>query len=76
MKKRATRKQVRAWMARWSLVNHKEREELRMSPLEMKFRHLTALMASVKAFGWDSALSEGEAEVRERWIRLRSATRG
>jgi hypothetical protein len=58
------------------MVNDFEREELQKVPLRVKFRQLAALMASVDRFGWREALGEGEAEVRERWQRLRRAYRG
>ena len=41
--------------------------------MELKFRQLAALMASAKQLGWNEALAEGEAEVRDRWMRLRKA---
>ena len=76
MTKRMTRGQAKAYQARWTMVNDFEREELQKVPLRVKFRQLAALMASVDRFGWREALGEGEAEVRERWQRLRRAYRG
>lgn len=71
-KRQMTRAEVQAYQKRWQKVNAMEREELRSANLELKFRQLAALMASVDAFGWRRALAEGESEVRERWKRLRS----
>ena len=70
---RMTKEDADAFRARWKLVNHAEREELRATPVEVKFRQLAALMASVEQLGWTQALAEEEAEVRERWNRLRKA---
>jgi hypothetical protein len=71
-KRQMTKAQARAYQKRWQKVNALERAELRSTSLEVKFRQLAALMASVDAFGWRQALAEGEGEVRERWKRLRS----
>jgi hypothetical protein len=72
-KRRMTREEARAYVARWKLVNQAEIEELRATPTVVKLRQLAALMASVDELGLREALSEGEAEVRERWRRLREA---
>lgn len=76
MKRRMTRVEAQAWKARWELVNEAEREELRNTSAELKLRQLAVLMASVKTFGWAEALADEEAEVRERWNRLRKAYGG
>lgn len=68
-----TREQAIAYKRRYELVNAHEREELRRTPVKVKFRQLCALMASVESMGWDEALAEGEQEVRDRWQRLRKA---
>ena len=76
MKPIITKAEGRAYLARWKLVNEAEIEELRSTPPEEKLRQLAALMASVEALGWSEPLQAGEAEVRERWRRLRKAWNG
>lgn len=71
MPPRISAKEAHALRKRWQRVNAQERRELRSTPLVKKLQQLAALMASVRQMGWTSALSEGEAEVRERWVRLR-----
>jgi hypothetical protein len=71
MKPSMTKAEGRAFKLRWRRVNRFEEEELRQSSLDLKLRQLAALMASVKPLGWTEALAEGEAEVRDRWQRLR-----
>jgi len=68
-----TKAEARAFKRRWRLVNEFEKKELRRTSIETRFRQLAALMASAKQLGWDEALSEGEAEVWDRWQRLRKA---
>jgi len=58
------------------MVNAAEQEELRVTPLDLKIRQLAALMASVKSLGWTEALANEEAEVRQRWNRLRTLLNG
>lgn len=58
-------------MERWKSINEAEIEESRRTPVEVKLRQLDSLMRSVDALGWRKGLEEGEAEVRERWNRLR-----
>jgi len=67
------RSEALAFRDRWKAVNDAEREELRNTPVEVKFRQLAALMASAQALGWTEDLAGEEAEVRERWARLRKA---
>lgn len=71
MNKRMTKAEARAWKARWEAVNAAEREELRRTPMELKTRQLTTLMAWAKDFGWTEELAAEADEVRERWNRLR-----
>lgn len=75
MRRRLTRAEVRAFAARWQLVNAAARDELRATPPSVKLRQLAALMASGSQLGWSEALAEGVAEVRARWQRLREAYR-
>jgi len=76
VKKPLTRKDARAFRARWEMVNAAERAELRMTPLDRKLRQLAALMASVQPLGWTEALAAEEDEVRRRWNRLRAVLNG
>lgn len=76
LKKPLTRKEARAFRARWEMVNAAERIELLKTPLDHKLRQLAALMASVQPLGWTDALAAEEAEVRARWNRLRAALNG
>jgi len=75
-KKTLTREEARAFQTRWEKVNAAERAELRTTPLVHKLRQLAVLMASVEPLGWTEALAAEEAEVRERWNRLRAALHG
>jgi len=68
-----SKKEGRAFLRRWRRVNTREIQELRATPMDTKIRQLAALMASVEQLGWTEALREGEAEVRDRWNRLRKA---
>jgi hypothetical protein len=43
--------------------------------MEDKLRQLAALMASRELFSWTDEMRDEEAEVRERWNRLRKAYR-
>ena len=67
------------WMQfreRWRLVAEADREELRNTPLDRKFRQLAILMQSAQGAGW-RVHTEAEVNlVRERWRRLREASRG
>lgn len=73
MKPALTKAQARAFRERWQLVNDREAEELRSASLEVKLPQFMTLLGWARQFGWTEALSEGEAEVRERWARLRKA---
>ncbi len=71
-----TKAEARAFRERWRRVNAREAEELRSTPLEVKLQQFNTLLGWAHQLGWAEALSEGEAEVRERWARLRKAYRG
>ncbi|MCC2669526.1 MAG: hypothetical protein K0Q72_1997 [Armatimonadetes bacterium] len=72
---RMTAEEVRAWKDRWKLVNQREIEELRNTPVEKKFRQLVQLHEAGKRNGWlersDEDLREIE-RVRAIWIKLKS----
>lgn len=71
MKRRISKAEAQAFKTRWEAVNAAEREELRATPVAHKLRQLSALVASVGELKWAESLAAGEAEVRERWGRLR-----
>lgn len=71
-----TREQARSYASRWALVRDAEATELRLTPMETKFKQLAALMASRDAFGPDPHRDEQIREVRERWALLRQALSG
>lgn len=73
MKGRITKAEARAFRRRWKAANAAEIEELRSTPISQKFRQLAALMASAKQLGWTKTLEKEEADVRDRWNRLRRA---
>lgn len=61
---------------RWQCANAREEEELRSTPLEVRWRQFKTLLGWARQFGWTAALDEGEGEVRMRWARLRKEFRG
>ncbi len=71
-----TKAEARAFRQRWQLVNAQEADELRHISLEVRWRQFNTLLAWAHEFGWTAALAEGEADVRQRWARLRKAHRG
>lgn len=68
-----TKTEAKKFRKRWEMVNAAEREELRKTPAEVKFRQLEALMASVDQLGWADALAAEEESVRARWQKLKAA---
>lgn len=60
---------------RWDLVARAQTEELRRMTATEKLERVAALMASVKAMGWDDALQEGDLEIWMRWQRVREHAR-
>jgi len=75
MMQEPTKAEYLAWDAQWKLVNEHEAEELRNTPIEVKWQQLAALMASVDDMGWREALEdpEGVAHTRAMWKKLREA---
>jgi len=71
MKNRITSAEAKSFRKRWKAVNAAEREELINTPIMHKLLQLAALMASAEPMGWTGALAAEEAEVRDRWSRLR-----
>jgi hypothetical protein len=71
MRRKMTKEMAQEWVARWRIVEDRQREELRKETYEEKFRALAFLMASSDLF--DFSLLDQEDEVaRERWARLQS----
>jgi hypothetical protein len=71
-----TKAEARAFRRRWQRADAREEEELRSTCLEVKWQQFNTLLGWAHGFGWTAALGEGEAEVRERWARLRKGCRG
>jgi hypothetical protein len=76
MSQRTDAAEARAWKKRWEVVNSMEIEELQQTSMEVKMRQLGSMMALARELGWAERMAEGEADVRERWNRLRRAFRG
>ncbi len=71
-----TKAQARAFRERWHLVNAREEEELRSTPIAVKWQQFNTLLAWGQQLGWTGALAKDVSLVRERWARLRKAYRG
>jgi hypothetical protein len=67
-----TTSEAEAYFKRWELVEEVERLELRRASMDVKFRQLSALMASRDLFRVDPERESEVALVRERWACLRS----
>lgn len=76
MTPRLTKAQARAFRKRWQQVNTREEEELRQTSLEVKWQQFNTLLDWAHQLGWAAALNQGEAEVRQRWARLRKMCGG
>jgi hypothetical protein len=72
-KKPMTKSQVLAYMRGWRAVNRVERKALRNTPVATRFRQLSALFFSARAFGWDKTLAADDAVAHEWWSRLQKA---
>jgi hypothetical protein len=71
--KRMTKAQALAYMRRWRAVNRFQAEESRNSPVTIRFRQLSALFFSAKAFNWDKQLAAEDAVAHAWWSRLQKA---
>jgi hypothetical protein len=71
-----TKGEALAFRERWRLVNAREEEELRSTPIEVKWQQFNTLLAWGQQLGWTDALAKDVTVVRERWARLRKAYRG
>ncbi|HEX3147286.1 MAG TPA: hypothetical protein VHR66_04340 [Gemmataceae bacterium] len=75
MSRRLSKAEAQAFRTRWRLANEREEQELQSTPLEVKLQQFNTLLAWAHQLGWTTDPKE-EAEVRERWVRLRNAYRG
>lgn len=64
------RDEVRAWKARWEIVNQHTIEEARALTPEQRFRKLEMLYASASLFPRTAIDEEDDRRVRELWMRL------
>lgn len=71
MTRRMTKEEAQSWMARWRLVEERQRSELRHQTYDEKLRALALLMASTALFDFRKLDAE-DAIVRARWARLQS----
>lgn len=69
------RDELRAWMARWEIVNQHTIEELRALTLEQKFGQLETLVASAGLFPPGADDEEEDQRVHDLWMRLRARYR-
>ena len=68
--------EMKAWVARWKIINEMEIRELRRTSPAEKLRGLAALMASAHVFSSPAVLMQEEKERKEaraRWQRVRRA---
>ncbi|HEX8070081.1 MAG TPA: hypothetical protein VF546_09035 [Pyrinomonadaceae bacterium] len=66
-----TREEALAYKTRWRLVNEAHAAEIRRTPVALKLQQLALMYEAAHALGWQAQLRAGEAEVRERWRRLK-----
>jgi hypothetical protein len=66
-----TTSEARSWMAGWSALEARERDELRNESHQEKFKALAFLMASADLFDVSQLESE-DAIARARWARLQT----
>lgn len=65
-----TREEAMAFKARWQLVNDRIDEEIRRTPVEIKFEQMVRLHTLGQTLGWGDKKSRQESAVRARWQRL------
>lgn len=66
-----TKAQGQAFQQRWQAVTTAEDVELASRPVAEKFHQLAELLVLARQLGWPEGLAREEAEVRQRWTRLR-----
>jgi len=64
-----TKDEARSWMARWRVVEDRQRREAQKESYAERFRALAFLMASADLFD-SQRLDEEDAVARARWARL------
>ncbi len=71
MSNRITKEQGALYKRQWEAVREADLARLTSMSPDQKLRQLANLMASAKAMGWSESLAAEDAEVRERWNKLR-----
>jgi Ser/Thr protein kinase RdoA (MazF antagonist) len=71
--KRMTKSQALAYMRGWRAVNRFQAEESRKIPVTTRFRQLSMLFFSAKAFAWEKQLAAEDAVAHAWWGRLQKA---
>jgi hypothetical protein len=72
---RIDRDEANAYLDRWSTIARQEALELRATPVETRFRQLSALFSARAFFAPDASAAVETDEVRQRWTRIRAALR-
>jgi hypothetical protein len=72
--------ELQSWKQRWEAVEREEVHELRHAPATLRYRQLLALMRLSQHLGWfdkmrDADDAAAEAQVRERWMKLKGSGR-
>lgn len=71
-----TKKEGRDYLKRWRLVNNALTEELRRTPVEVKFQQMDAAYRMAVGLGFlqkmKAVKQDTEDEVRRRWLRLKN----
>jgi hypothetical protein len=62
-----------AFRERWAMVARQEERELRETPIETKFRQLSALFASRRLFADDAQAAAERARLQSAGARIRAA---
>lgn len=70
-----TKREAREYRKRWRLVNRVLEEELRRTPIAVKFQQMDAAYRMAVGFGFLQKMKQlkhdTEEEVRRRWLRLK-----
>ncbi|MDF0673760.1 MAG: hypothetical protein P0120_05375 [Nitrospira sp.] len=73
-----TKKEAQAYRNRWRAVNQIIADELRHTPLEIKFKKMDAAYRIAAGLGllprMKALKQESEQEVRRRWLQLKTTT--
>lgn len=64
------------YLDRWKSVRDREVVEWRKSSMETRLRQISALISSRDLFAEDASRQVRNAEVSERWARIREAANG